>query len=125
MGRGKTQNIVECPKCFHHFNRKQDVINKLCSRCNQWRSAMDFRDAAGHLCKVCLGINISRFSTQIRMRTDSGELLKQCTECRLWKPESNFSKDNEAKDKLQRWCKDCNNKYRAEQRAEDAKQGGE
>lgn len=118
MARGKQQKMVECPKCFHHFDRRLDIIHKLCTRCNQWRPLIDYL-GINAVCKICKGIPISRFSTQLRMRTKEGLLLKQCTKCKLWKPEDSFSKEPCAGDNLQSWCIDCNNDFQAAKRKED------
>lgn len=116
MGKKKTrQYIIECPKCFTHFHIFDDAVNRLCTRCNQWRSVLDFTSMRS-ICKTCLGMKPTRLSTQIRIRTKTGDLLKQCTKCGLWKPESSYAKDNRHSDGLQCWCIDCNNKYRREQR---------
>lgn len=116
MATKKTrQYIVECPKCFAHFHIFNDTLNRLCTRCNQWRPILDFTTTRT-ICKTCLGIKPNRLSTQLRLRIKSGDLLKQCTKCTLWKPEANYAKDNSSTDGLQRWCIDCNNKYRSEQR---------
>lgn len=109
------QYLVECPKCFNHFHIFEDTLNRLCTRCNQWRPLLDFTTTRT-ICRTCLGMKQSRLSTQIRLRTKSGELLKQCTKCALWKPETSYAKDNDSNDGLQNWCIDCNNIYRANQR---------
>ena len=115
MSKVRKDKKVECPKCFHQFDRETDVINKKCSRCQQWRPVVDFRGAV-FVCNICRGVPLTRFSTQVRIRTAEGNLLKQCTKCTLWKPEVNYSKESKAKDGLQAWCMDCNNKFQAEKR---------
>jgi len=119
MARGKLQPIVECPECLHKFDRYKDVVNKLCTRCNQWRAILDFNAAETNVCKICLGINVSRFSTQMRIRTKAGELLKQCTKCKLWRHEESYSADKNSRDGLQCECKDCNTKFRTAKRARE------
>ncbi len=37
--------------------------------------------------------------------------MKQCTKCKRWKDESEFSKSRKNKDGLRYWCKDCEQAY--------------
>lgn len=106
MQKRKIHNIIECPQCSHHFDEKYDVLNKLCKQCKQWRPIIDF-PINKNVCKTCLGIRVIRFSSQLRIRTKEGRLLKKCQKCQLWKPESSYSKQKKSKDGLSGWCKDC------------------
>lgn len=40
-----------------------------------------------------------------------GIIHKQCSCCRRYRPESEFNKDADAPDRLQRYCKKCNMEY--------------
>lgn len=104
------------------------VKQKLCSRCEEWKSETDFhnnknsKDGLAWPCKECtreyglkryeeIGKSVkSNLRYEDSHRVVDGVKQKMCYRCKEWKAESYFRKNRRTHDGLTRVCKTCKGK---------------